>query len=122
MLNHKERDELNVFEVILDIFAGLSNSFDEMRFCRINPDFSIETRNDLEFFIPQLCGFLFDETKPRELRDCLIVILMEAANASFYFSHRLYFFLHTYENDPGLSEEVRTMYFSFFVLRIACLP
>lgn len=26
--------------------------------CRINPDFGSPFRNDLEFFIPQICSFL----------------------------------------------------------------
>lgn len=105
----KGREELDVFEIVVDIYAGLDNSIEEMRYCRVNPEYSSQTRNDLEFYIPQLCSYIIDESKPRKLRDCLIVILMEAANASFYFSHRLYFFLHAYANDTGLSDEVRTM-------------
>lgn len=62
-------------------------------------------RDDLEFFIPQLCGYLMDETKPQELRDDLFEVLAQAANANFYFSHRLYFFLQAYTGDTRLSEE-----------------
>lgn len=105
----KNREEFNVFEIIVDIYAGLTNTFEEMRDCRISPDSLSKTRNDLEFYIPQLCSFVFDSSKPRELRDCITVILIDAASASFYFSHRLYFFLQSYQKDPGLSEDTRTM-------------
>ena len=91
----------------------MSGSIEEMRKCRVNPDYSITTRNDLEFYIPQLCGYITDETKPYEFRNCLFVILLEASNASFYFSHRLYFFLHSYLADQGLSEFVRTVYCTY---------
>ncbi len=101
--------ELDVFETILDTYAGIASSVDQMRQCRVNPDLASTRRNDLEFYIPQLCGYLIDDSKPRELRDCLFVILLEAANANFYFSHRLYFFLHAYVIDQGLSESVRTV-------------
>lgn len=104
-------DERNVFEILIDIFGGLSNRFDEMRTCRINADYYASKRNDLEFFIPQLCSYAFDDSKPKTLRDCMIGILMEASYASFYFSHKLAFFLHSYEGDPVLSDETRTMYY-----------
>lgn len=105
----KDGEELDVFEIVVNLYAGREASVDKMRRCRVNPDYTSKTRNDLEFFIPQMCSYVIDESKPREIRDCLIVILTEASNASFYFSHRLYFFLHAYANDRGLSEEIRTM-------------
>ena len=78
-----------------------------MRSCHINAD---SYTDNLEFFIPQLCSYVFDDTKHRTLRDCMIGILVEASYASFYFSHRLAFFLHSYEEDVGLSEENHVMY------------
>ncbi|MDR3548215.1 MAG: hypothetical protein P4M11_08145 [Candidatus Pacebacteria bacterium] len=88
------------------MFAGNASSINDLTKWRINPDERISTRNDLEFYIPQLCGYLIDESKPQELRDQLFTILVQAANAQFYFSHRLYFFLQAYTNDTALSRNV----------------
>lgn len=87
------------------MFAGNPTSVNELTKWRVNPDEKSPIRNDIEFFIPQLCGYLIDETKPQELRDDLFEVLAEAANASFSFSHRLYFFLQAYTSDTGLSED-----------------
>ena len=98
-----------MFDHILVLFAGKSKSLEQLQQCRINPDYSSPTRNDLEYYIPQLCGYLTDESKPQTLRDGLFTILMKASHANFYFSHRLYFFLQSYAVDPGLSEYVRSV-------------
>jgi hypothetical protein len=50
-------------------------------------------RNDLEFFIPQLCSFYLkgNYEKPHELYDLILL----ASSASFYFSHRVWFFFQS---------------------------
>ncbi len=86
------------------MFAGNGASINELTKWRINPDERSSTRNDIEFYIPQLCGYLIDETKPQEFRDQLFAILVQAANACFFFSHKLYFFLQAYTGDAILSD------------------
>jgi len=89
----------------LELFAGNAGSVSDLTTWRLNPDTKSVVRDDIEFFIPQLCGYLIDEKKPQELRDGLFEILVQAANANFYFSHRLFFFLQAYTGDTQLSEE-----------------
>jgi len=48
-------------------------------------------RNDLEFYIPQLCTFLlFGDIKAIEE---FFVFLCKVCNASFFFAHRVHWFL-----------------------------
>jgi len=96
---------------MLGLYAGNTESVKKLTKWRINPDEKNCVRNDLEFYIPQLCSFLIDETKPQEIRDQLFTFLIQAAHAYFYFSHRLYFFLHAYTGDSKLSDKVLSVYF-----------
>ena len=60
---------------------------------RINPNLVSQNklRNDLEFYIPQLCTFLlFGDIKSI---DEFFVFLCNACNASFFFAHRVHWFL-----------------------------
>ena len=61
--------------------------------CRVNPDFNSSFRNDLEFYIPQLCTFLLkgDLEDPAQLFDFILM----ASSADFYFAHRVWFFLES---------------------------
>ena len=61
--------------------------------CRINPDYTSNFRNDLEFYIPQICTFLLkgDMEDPNELFDFLIM----ASASEFFFAHRLWFFFYS---------------------------
>ena len=60
---------------------------------RLNPNLvsANKLRNDLEFYIPQLCTFLlFGEMKAIEE---FFVFLCKVCNASFFFAHRVHWFL-----------------------------
>ena len=60
---------------------------------RLNPNLVSENklRNDLEFYIPQLCTFLlFGDIKAIEE---FFVFLCKVCNASFFFAHRVHWFL-----------------------------
>ena len=60
---------------------------------RINPNLVSQNklRNDLEFYIPQLCTFLlFGDIKAIEE---FFVFLCKACDASFFFAHRVHWFL-----------------------------
>ena len=60
---------------------------------RVNPNLVSENklRNDLEFYIPQLCTFLlFGDIKAIEE---FFIFLCNVCNASFFFAHRVHWFL-----------------------------
>ena len=58
---HKGHEDLNIFEILIDAFAGFTNRLEELNNCRINPNYDDNTRNDLEFYIPQLCSYILDK-------------------------------------------------------------
>jgi phosphatidylinositol 4-kinase len=57
------------------------------------PDFSEDRRDDLEFYVPQLCNFLL--YRHFKGRDELLKCLLECCRSSFYFAHRMYWFLNS---------------------------
>lgn len=70
----------------------------ELGSIRLNPNFVSNTglRNDLEFYIPQLCTFLlFGEMKAIEE---FFVFLCKVCSASFFFAHRIHWFLSSLTN------------------------
>lgn len=77
----------------------------ELGSIRLNPNFASNTglRNDLEFYIPQLCTFLlFGEMKTIEE---FFVFLCKVCSASFFFAHRIYWFLSSLTNVEEKSVE-----------------
>ena len=65
---------------------------------RLNPNLVSENklRNDLEFYIPQLCTFLlFGDIKANEE---FFTFLCKVCNASFFFAHRVHWFLSAMTN------------------------
>lgn len=44
-------------KILMKLYAHKPESIKELLACRINPDYNSPFRNDLEFFIPQLCCF-----------------------------------------------------------------
>jgi len=50
----------DVFQVIVDLYNNKENVMDDLQCCRINPSFNPDKflRNDLEYYLPQLCNFL----------------------------------------------------------------
>ena len=85
------------FTILTNLWAHKS-VIKELEKVRINPNLitnstkqSIIIRNDLEFYIPQLCSFiLFGEF---ELVEESVSFLCKACFASFYFAHRVIWFL-----------------------------
>ena len=109
-LRKRQHEAENVFEELVDILSGSQKEFQEIEYCRINPDYSTETRNDIEFFIPQIFGYIIDNYSDTDsIKKILIKILIDAAEASFYFSHRLYFFIKAYEADLDLPKDVKEL-------------
>lgn len=64
---------------------------------RINPDQFGKLRNDLEFYIPQLCTFLVFGMN--ETIDELVAFLCNASLASYCFAHRLIWFMSSFDLD-----------------------
>ena len=81
------------FVVLTNLFANVDNALEALESIRLNPNLVSENklRNDLEFYIPQLCTFLlFGEVKAIEE---FFVFLCKVCNASFFFAHRVHWFL-----------------------------
>ena len=88
------KDETNKpFRLLTNLFVNEEDSISALETIRLNPNLVSENklRNDLEFYIPQLCTFLlFGEVKDIEE---FFVFLCKVCNASFFFAHRVHWFL-----------------------------
>ena len=93
------------FQLLTNLFANAENSVEELKNIRLNPNLVNENklRNDLEFYIPQLCTFLlFGEVKAIEE---FFVFLCRVCNASFFFAHRVHWFLSAMINNAQEKKE-----------------
>ena len=80
------------FMILTNLYAN-ENVLEDLEKIRLNPNFvsEVNLRNDLEFYIPQLCTFLlFGEMKAIEE---FFVFLCKVCSASFFFAHRIHWFL-----------------------------
>ncbi len=83
----------DAFTPLTKFFAKNQNAMDELKRVRLNPDLNKygKIRNDLEFYIPQLCTFiLFGE--PNDVNE-FFAFLCKAANLNFFFAQRVHWFL-----------------------------
>ena len=98
-LIHEGNDESNKpFKLLTNLFVNEDDAISELESIRVNPNLVSENklRNDLEFYIPQLCTFLlFGEIKDIEE---FFVFLCRVCNASFFFAHRVHWFLSSMIN------------------------
>ena len=81
------------FRILTNLFSNQDGSISALESIRLNPNLvsANKLRNDLEFYIPQLCTFLlFGEMKAIEE---FFVFLCKVCNASFFFAHRVHWFL-----------------------------
>ena len=81
------------FKILTNLFINDDEAISGLQSIRLNPNLVSENklRNDLEFYIPQLCTFLlFGEMKDIEE---FFVFLCKACNLSFFFAHRVHWFL-----------------------------
>ena len=81
------------FQMLTKLFINEENAIEGLKNIRLNPNLVSENklRNDLEFYIPQLCTFLlFGEVKAIEE---FFVFLCKVCNTSFFFAHRVHWFL-----------------------------
>ena len=89
------------FQILTKLFINEENAFEGLKNIRLNPNLVSENklRNDLEFYIPQLCTFLlFGEVKAIEE---FFVFLCKVCNTSFFFAHRVHWFLSAMINSAG---------------------
>ena len=81
------------FQMLTRLYINKENAIDGLKNIRLNPNLVSENklRNDLEFYIPQLCTFLlYGELKG--IQD-FFVFLCKACDTSFFFAHRVHWFL-----------------------------
>ena len=93
------------FQILTKLFANADRAVESLENIRLNPNLVSEKklRNDLEFYIPQLCTFLlFGEVKAIEE---FFVFLCKVCNASFFFAHRVQWFLSAMINSSQEKRE-----------------
>ena len=93
------------FTILTNFFANADNAIEALERIRLNPNLVSENklRTDLEFYIPQLCTFLlFGEVKAIEE---FFVFLCKVCNASFFFAHRVHWFLSAMINSAQEKKE-----------------
>ena len=93
-LINEGNDSANIpFQMLTKLFINEEDAIEGLKNIRLNPNLVSENklRNDLEFYIPQLCTFLlFGDFKALEE---FFVFLCRVCNSSFFFAHRVYWFL-----------------------------
>ena len=83
----------NVSKAMIKIYAHQPGAIKDLEKCRINPDFRSKFRDDLEFYIPQLCSFYLKGTLENPVSLFNVIIL--ASQTDFFFSHRVWFFFQS---------------------------
>lgn len=106
-LTKESNDDTNnilPFQTLINLFAH-KNVVEDLKKLRLNPNLIlIESgqRRDLEFYIPQLCNFnLFGG---QEQVAQFFFFLCNACYASFFFAHRVYWFMRSFQNVDYLSK------------------
>lgn len=64
-----EKNPNEPINLLMRLYAHDATTLEDLKKCRINPDFRSKFRKDLEFFLPQLCSFYLRgdaEQKPEE--------------------------------------------------------
>lgn len=93
--NHRSEDsKMGVVKALMRLYAHQTDAIKDLKeFCRVNPDFNSHFRNDLEFYVPQICTFFLrcDLEDPQQLFDFILM----ASSADFFFAHRVWFFLQS---------------------------
>ena len=92
-LNEKEDTDLP-FLILTNLYASntsIDKVIDQLHQIRLNPNYLIKFRTDLEFYIPQLCTYLLFGGK-NEIEE-FFVLLCQACELSHFFGHRIHWFL-----------------------------
>jgi hypothetical protein len=78
--------------VLIRLYAHDPHAVKQLERVRVNPDFTSRFRNDLEFFIPQLCCFYLKGDSGESQQEELVNLIVMASTSSFFYSHRIWFF------------------------------
>ena len=98
--NHEKEDTDLPFLILTNLYAkNFHNAIEQLHSIRINPNYLIKFRTDLEFYIPQLCTFLLF-CGEKDL-DEFFLFLCRACELNLYFSHRVHWFLSAMINDTN---------------------
>lgn len=75
---------------LIKLYAHQKDAIDYLQKCRVNPDFNSNLRNDLEFYVPQLCSIYMvgEIDNPERLSE----LILNSCQNSIFFSHRIWFF------------------------------
>lgn len=93
-------------DTLLKLYAREEKIVEELEEVRLNPDFTSIFRNDLEFYIPQLCSYCLYEDGSEELKKFIII----ASQSNIFFSHRVLFFLESLASqDPMVNEDIHNL-------------
>jgi hypothetical protein len=89
--------------LLIRLYAHDMTAIKDLERVRVNPDFTSQFRNDLEFYIPQLCSFYLrgDCEKPQPL----VNLILLASSSSFFFAHRIWFYFQSmlFNGNSGVS-------------------
>ena len=92
--SHHVSNKNDAFTPLTKFFVKSEDAMNELKKVRLNPDLDKikgKIRNDLEFYIPQLCNFiLFGDVEDIEE---FFAFLCRAANLNFFFAQRVHWFL-----------------------------
>ena len=96
--HNEDSNNLLPFQTLINLFAH-KYVIDDLKKVRLNPNLILlesGQRSDLEFFVPQLCNFnLFGG---QEQVAQFFFFLCNACYASFFFAHRVYWFMRSFES------------------------
>lgn len=94
----------NPFKILTNLWAH-QNVIQNLENIRLNPNLMEpnQIRNDLEFYIPQICTFLVFGL--RETVEEFLAFLCKACFASFYFAHRVIWFLQSLLQNDIMDEK-----------------
>ncbi|CAI2382885.1 unnamed protein product [Moneuplotes crassus] len=99
----RKRDPL---DALLKLYAREEGIVEELEEIRLNPDFTSIFRNDLEFYLPQLCSYCLFEDDFDDLKRFIII----AAQSNIFFSHRVLFFLESLmSTDDSVNENIQSI-------------
>ena len=83
------------FDVLLKLYAKEDRIVEELEKVRLNPDFTSIYRNDLEFYLPQLCSYCLYEDENNEIKNFIVL----AAQSNIFFLHRVLFFIESLQSE-----------------------
>jgi len=112
----RKRDPL---DVLLKLYAKEDGVVEELEEVRLNPDFTSVFRNDLEFYIPQLCSYCLYGEGSEEIKRFIVI----ASQSNLYFSHRVLFFIESLDTDDDLvNDNVQNILFSLSQIQLTDSP